>query len=58
MADLYAGRNSIPNHYARMKGLMDAKGLPYGRRTHTYKQPAGAGARQMGRHQPGGEAIH
>src|SRR5271163_833533 len=37
MAELYAGRNVDPEAmYARMKGLMDAEGLPYGRRTHTY----------------------
>ena len=37
MAELYAGRNVDPEAmYQRMKGLMDAEGLPYGRRTHTY----------------------
>ena len=36
MAELYAGRDVDPEAmYARMKGLMDAEGLPYGRRTHT-----------------------
>ena len=37
IAELYAGRNVDPEAmYRRMKGLMDAEGLPYGRRTHTY----------------------
>jgi predicted DsbA family dithiol-disulfide isomerase len=37
MAELYAGRDIDPEAmYRRMKGLMDAEGLPYGRRTHTY----------------------
>ena len=37
MATFYAERNLDPEAmYARMKGLMDQEGLPYGRRTHTY----------------------
>jgi predicted DsbA family dithiol-disulfide isomerase len=37
MAALYAGRNVDPDAlYQRMKRLMDAEGLPYGKRTHTY----------------------
>ena len=37
MAELYAGRSVDPEAmYRRMKSLMDAEGLPYGRRTHTY----------------------
>jgi predicted DsbA family dithiol-disulfide isomerase len=37
MAEVYAGRNVDPEAmYQRMKGLMDAEGLPYARRTHTY----------------------
>jgi predicted DsbA family dithiol-disulfide isomerase len=37
MAEFYASRNIDPEAaYARMKALMDAEGLPYGRRTHTY----------------------
>ena len=37
MAEPYAGRNVDPEAmYARMKGPMDAAGLPYGRRTHSY----------------------
>ena len=34
MAEFYASRNIDPEAaYARMKGLMDVEGLPYGRRT-------------------------
>jgi len=37
MADIYAGRGIDPQAmYDRMKGLMDAEGLPYGKRTHSY----------------------
>ena len=59
MAELYAGRNIDPEAmYARMKGLMDAEGLPYSRRTHTYNSRL---AQELGKWadiQPGGEAIH
>jgi predicted DsbA family dithiol-disulfide isomerase len=59
MAELYAGRNVDPEDmYARMKGLMDAEGLPYGRRTHTYNSRL---AQELGKWAdtlPGGEAIH
>ena len=35
--DLFAGRGvDMDAMYARMKGLMEAEGLPYGKRTHTY----------------------
>jgi len=37
MAEFYAGRGIDPEAaYQRMKTLMDAEGLPYGRRTHSY----------------------
>jgi predicted DsbA family dithiol-disulfide isomerase len=37
MASLYAGRNVDPDAiYQRMRRLMEAEGLPYGKRTHTY----------------------
>jgi predicted DsbA family dithiol-disulfide isomerase len=37
LAELFAGRNlDIQAMHARMKGLMDAEGLPYAIRTHTY----------------------
>ena len=59
MAELYAGRNVDPEAmYQRMKALMDAEGLPYGRRTHTYNSRL---AQELGKSadtQPGGEALH
>lgn len=37
MEDLYAGRGADPDEmYRQMKERMDAEGLPYGKRTHTF----------------------
>jgi predicted DsbA family dithiol-disulfide isomerase len=59
MAELYAGRDVDPEAiYARMKGLMDAEGLPYGRRTHTYNSRLAQELGKWADMQPGGEAIH
>ena len=59
MAELYAGRNVDPEAmYARMKGLMDAEGLPYGRRTHTYNSRLAQEVGKWADSQPGGEALH
>jgi predicted DsbA family dithiol-disulfide isomerase len=59
MAALYAGRNIDPEAmYARMKGLMDAEGLPYSRRTHTYNSRLAQELGKWADTQPGGEAIH
>jgi predicted DsbA family dithiol-disulfide isomerase len=59
MAELYAGRNIDPEAmYARMKGLMDAEGLPYGRRTHTYNSRLAQELGKWADTQPGGEALH
>ena len=59
MAELYAGRNVDPEAmYARMKGLMDAEGLPYGRRTHTYNSRLAQELGKWADTQPGGEALH
>jgi predicted DsbA family dithiol-disulfide isomerase len=59
MADLYAGRNVDPEAmYARMKGLMDAEGLTYGRRTHTYNSRLAQELGKWADTQPGGETIH
>ena len=59
MAQLYAGRNVDPEAmYARMKTLMDAEGLPYGRRTHTYNSRLAQELGKWADTQPGGEAIH
>jgi predicted DsbA family dithiol-disulfide isomerase len=59
MAERYAGRNVDPEAmYARMKGLMDAEGLPYGRRTHTYNSRLAQELGKWADTQPGREAIH
>src|SRR5260370_23475442 len=59
MAEVYAGRNVDPEAmYQRMKGLMDAEGLPYGRRTHTYNSRLAQELGKWADTQPGGPAIH
>ena len=44
--------------YGRMKALMDAEGLPYGRRTHSYNSRLAQELGKWADTQPGGEAIH
>jgi predicted DsbA family dithiol-disulfide isomerase len=59
MAELYAGRDVDPEAmYARMKKLMDAEGLPYERRTHTYNSRLAQELGKWADTQPGGAAIH
>ncbi len=59
MAEVYAGRNVDPEAmYQRMKGLMDAEGLPYARRTHTYNSRLAQELGKWADTMPGGEAIH
>ena len=59
MAEMYAGRNVDPEAmYQRMKGLMDAEGLPYGRRTHTYNSRLAQELGKWADTRPGGAAIH
>ena len=59
MAEFYAGRGIDPEAaYQRMKKLMDAEGLPYGRRTHTYNSRLAQELGKWADTQPGGEAIH
>lgn len=59
MAELYAGRNIDPEAmYLRMKGLMDAEGLPYARRTHTYNSRLAQELGKWADTQPGGAALH
>ncbi len=43
---------------ARMKSLMDAEGLPYGERTHTYNSRLAQELAKWAESRPGGEAIH
>jgi predicted DsbA family dithiol-disulfide isomerase len=59
LAEFYAERNLDPEAmYARMKRLMDAEGLPYGRRTHTYNSRLAQELGKWADTQPGGEAVH
>jgi predicted DsbA family dithiol-disulfide isomerase len=59
MATFYAERGLDPETvYARMKGLMDQEGLPYGRRTHTYNSRLAQELGKWADTQPGGEALH
>jgi len=43
---------------ARMKGLMETEGLPYGERTHTYNSRLAQELGKWADTQPGGEALH
>ena len=59
MAEFYAGRGIDPEQsYQRMKTLMEAEGLPYGRRTHTYNSRLAQELGKWADTQPGGAAIH
>ena len=59
MEEVYAGRNVDPEAmYQRMKGLMDAEGLPYEKRTHTYNSRLAQELGTWADTQPGGAAIH
>ena len=57
--DLFAGRGvDMDAMYARMKGLMEAEGLPYGKRTHTYNSRLAQELGKWADTQEGGYAIH
>ncbi len=59
MAEFYAERGRDPEAmYLRMKALMDAEGLPYGRRTHTYNSRLAQELGKWADTQPGGAALH
>jgi predicted DsbA family dithiol-disulfide isomerase len=59
LAELYAGRDIDPEAmYRRMKGLMDAEGLPYGRRTHTYNSRLAQELGTWAETKTPGSAIH
>ena len=59
MAEHYKSRGIDPEAaYQRMKGLMDAEGLPYGKRTHSYNSRL---AQELGKWAdtvPGGDKLH
>ena len=57
--ELFAGRDiDMDAMYNRMKSLMDAEGLPYGQRSHTYNSRLAQELGTWADTQPGGEAIH
>ena len=59
LKDLFAGRGlDLEAMHARMKGLMDAEGLPYGRRTHTYNSRLAQELAKWADSQPGFGSIH
>jgi predicted DsbA family dithiol-disulfide isomerase len=59
MAEFYAQRGIDPEAaYQRMKALMDAEGLPYERRTHSYNSRLAQELGKWADTQPGGEALH
>jgi predicted DsbA family dithiol-disulfide isomerase len=59
LKELFAGRDYDPEAmHARMKGLMDAEGLPYGQRSHTYNSRLAQELGKWADTQDGGAAIH
>ena len=60
LADLFAGRSPEQRKamQAQMKARMDAEGLPYGERTHTYNSRLAQELGKWADTQPGGEAFH
>ena len=59
LEDLFAGRGGdIDAMYVRMKGLMEAEGLPYGKRTHTFNSRLAQELGKWADTQEGGYAIH
>jgi predicted DsbA family dithiol-disulfide isomerase len=60
LVDLFAGRSAEQRKamQAQMKARMDAEGLPYGERTHTYNSRLSQELGKWADTQPGGEAFH
>ena len=59
LEQLFAGRGiDIDESYRQMKERMDAEGLPYGKRTHTYNSRLAQELGAWADAQDGGEAIH
>ena len=56
---MYASRGMDPEEmYQRMKGMMDAEGLPYEKRTHTYNSRLAQELGKWAETVEGGEALH
>ena len=59
LEDLFAGRGmDIPKMNEQMRERMQAEGLPYGTRTHTYNSRLAQELGAWADTQPGGEAFH
>ncbi len=59
LEELFAGRGmDIDAMFRRMKGLMDAEGLPYGQRTHTYNSRLAQELGKWADTEPNGAAFH
>ena len=59
LEELFRGRNiDVPAAHTRLHALMDAEGLPYGPRTHTYNTRLAQEVAKWAETTPGGEAVH
>jgi predicted DsbA family dithiol-disulfide isomerase len=59
LEELFRGRGiDLRAAHARLNALMDAEGLPYGPRTHTYNSRLAQELAKWAETKPGGEAIH
>ena len=59
LADLFGrGPEELKARHDQMQGLMDAEGLPYNQRSHTYNSRLAQEIGKWAETQPGGEAIH
>src|SRR4029453_17936113 len=59
LGELFLGRNGdIQAAHAPLQALMDAAGLPYGPRTHTYNSRLAQEVAKWAETQAGGDAVH
>ena len=59
LEELFRGRNvDMQAAHTRLQALMDAEGLPYRPRTHTYNSRLAQEVAKWAETKPGGEAIH
>jgi predicted DsbA family dithiol-disulfide isomerase len=59
LEELFRGRNvDMQAAHMRLQALMDAEGLPYRRRTHTYNSRLAQELAKWAETKPGGEVIH
>ena len=59
LEELFRGRNvDMQAAHRRLQALMDAEGLPYRSRTHTYNSRLAQEVAKWAETKPGGEAIH